>query len=117
METVTNDEVSNAFDIFCKEQGFDANKLTNALEFSMFIGFCLLNSFNLIEEDDKLVVPSRVPGMIAALNGPHGVTVVRVWRARRYSFSGKLKAFWLKPAHRLGFMLISFATFVREAVK
>lgn len=117
MNTVSNDDVSNAFNVFCKVQGFDCGQMTNCYEFSMFIGFRLLNIFKYINNDEDLIVDPDINRVIDALNGPHGEVVVRVWMAKRYSFSGRLKACWKKPAHRMGLMCISFAVFVRESLQ
>lgn len=116
MEIVSNDEVTSAYDVFCKELGFDHDKMANCYEFSTFIGFALINQFKYVNNDEGIIVKPKVPAIIAALNGPHGVTVVRAWKARRYSFTGRLRALWLKPAHRIGFALVSFAAFVKEAI-
>lgn len=117
MNTVSNDDVSNAYDVFCRVQGFAPDKMTNCYEFSMFLGFSLLNQFRYIDNDTGIIVKPGVNRVVDALNGPHSETVVRVWMAKRYSFTGRLKAFWKKPMHRMGFMCISFAAFVKESLQ
>lgn len=117
METISNDDVTNAFAIFCREQGFDTDKMANCFEMGMFAGFALVNQFNYIDGDENIIVKPRTANAIAALNGPHGDTVVRVWKARRYSFTGRLKAFWLKPLFRIGFMVVTFAAFVKDILR
>ena len=91
--------------------------MTNCYEFTGFVGFRLLNIFKYINNDADVIVHPNVNRVIAALNSPHGEVVVRVWMARRYSFLGRLKACWKKLAHRIGFMCISFAFFVRDSLR
>lgn len=115
VNTVSNDDITDAFHVFCKVQGLDPDRMANCYEFSMFIGFRLLNVFRYINNDKDLIAHPNINRTIDALNGPHGEVVVRVWMARRYSFLGKLKACCKKPTHRLGFMCISFAVIIQES--
>lgn len=80
-------DIDKAYLRFCDVMGVPHKKLMwrSILEFSVFVGWDVFG-----DPEGPPLYPNDVSRKISAINGPHGETIVRVYKVRRNTTIGRV---------------------------
>ena len=119
--------IGKAFTLYCDVMGHeepDADNFkgwwTSIFEFTAFMGMGLVDlkkdSIHTTEEIDSIKEKylDHIKYMLDILEGPHGATIIRAYRAKRYSVWGRVKTPIIKLSHLMVVLLLAFRIVVPE---
>ncbi len=118
MIEVEIEAVDDAYTAFCTAMNFTEDSVGSIVEFVMFAGYELMDPFNVgnYNSDNTVRASEDIVYKIGLLNGPHSNSIMKMYKARRYSFSGIVKANTLKPFYAMTFW-VSLFTIVLQRMR
>lgn len=104
---VSTDKVDNMHGVFCKHMGIRPETWGSVFEFSAFMGFWCINCFDpQVRRGGIQLITTNAQRLIEQLEGLHAHALIAAYKHRHNSPLGRMRHFFIKSSHVIGFVLL-----------